>query len=340
MKASKDQTNDSVDSMKALQYGPDRTSMVVTIVPKPVPSDLEMLVSVEYSALDTSVPSLAKKDIMSYFVHNMLSGATLLSGYHYCGKVETIGKKVTDFKPGDVVFGHLQYNPFQKQGAFAEYITVKPSECARKPATITGAIAAASTTEGTTALQSLRDEGGLKSGGSVLVLGAGGSVGSLAVQIAKALGAQHVTAVCSTKDVERVRKLGADEVLDRSKGESPFEKSRTRTYDVVFDTPSLYSYWQATQVLRSGGAFVQTIPTSQRVLYGWFIPLFTGKKYKTVECQSKHDDLELIAKWMSDRTIHVEVDSQYKIVDFNDAWARYKDNTKTGRVVVQVKDGW
>jgi NADPH:quinone reductase-like Zn-dependent oxidoreductase len=325
--------------MRALQYTTDRNGMDVASVSKPVPAGGEVLVKVDYSALDTAVPSLAKRDIMSYHVHDMKS-KPLLAGYHYCGIVEAVGSQVTDLKVGDIVFGHLQYSSKQKQGAFSEYITVTPAECAVKPANVSVPVAAACGTECTTALQWLRDYGGMKAGDSVLILGAGGSVGSVAVQIAKLLGAKHVTAVCSTKDVERVRLLGADEVLDRSKGETPFDAAHRNMYNVVLDTPVMYSYWEASKVLQKGGAFLQTYPSGQFILYGWFLPMFTGKKFRNGMCNSNKADLDRIGKWIDDGALKVEIDSEYNISDFNQAWARYSKNTKAGRVVVKVNNGW
>jgi len=122
------------------------------------------------------------------------------------------GSEVADLKVGDDVFGHLQYDSQTIQGSFSEYIGVPDTDCAKKPTDVAFGVAAATPTDAMTALQ---DEGGLEEGMRLLVLGGGGCVGAAAIQIAKALGASHVTATCSTRDVERVRSLGADDVIDR-----------------------------------------------------------------------------------------------------------------------------
>jgi NADPH:quinone reductase-like Zn-dependent oxidoreductase len=319
-------------------------TVVQTTIPKPTPSNHEVLIKVQYTALDTSFNSMAEGGMFAGFLHDMKS-RPIIPGYHYVGTIEQVGKEVvvdvvTDdmFKVGAIVFGHLPYSSTTKQGAFSEYITVDAKSCAVKPPSIGLQTAAASATEAMTALQSIRDIGGLKKGQTLLILGGGGGVGAAAIGIAKSLGAT-VTAVCSTRDVERLSVLGADQVIDRTTTDITKMTNLRNLFDVVFDTTATYSILKGTTWLKPRGTFVTTQPSLVSVFLGWFYQLITGKKIGVVMCASKKEDLELVGKWMTDGTLKIEVDSEYKVSDFDNAWKRHK-GPKQGRVVLQVEGGW
>jgi NADPH:quinone reductase-like Zn-dependent oxidoreductase len=173
----------------------------------------------------------------------------LVLGWDFCGTVDKIGPGVTeedtrDLDVGAPCFGFLQYGPFLTQGTFGEYVTVPANTLAPRPADVPEPVAAAAATCGLTALQGLRDKGGLSQDAAaaakrVLIIGAAGGIGAVAVGIAKRLGAGHVTGICSTKDVERVRALGADQVLDRSQINPLVLSDGDLPYDIVFDTPAV-----------------------------------------------------------------------------------------------------
>lgn len=307
-------------------------------IARPTPKANEILVEVTYSAIDTSLASIASKDMASGYIHDM-KVKPLVIGYHFSGTVKAVSTQVSSIKIGDAVFGHLQYEPKQQQGAYSEYITVSEHDVALVPSSknVSMEKAAAGTTEALTALQAMRNLGGLQKGHDILIIGAGGGVGSAAVEIAKALGA-NVTAVCSTKDVTRVQQMGADRVVDRSKQDVSGIKEK---FDVIFDVPSRYSFLlQGMKWLKPGGAFVNTLPGLEKLAFGWFWPIITKKRMETVQVESKKADLELIGSWMVDNALTIDIDSIYKISDFAAAWERQDDRTKTGRVVIQVKDGW
>jgi NADPH:quinone reductase-like Zn-dependent oxidoreductase len=167
-------------------------------------------------------------------------------GVDFAGVVDVVGKNVTGWRPGDEVFGGTD-------GAFAEYATIRSKDgMAKKPANLTFEQAASVPVAAVTALQALRDRGALQPGQSVLVNGASGGVGTFAVQIAKALGA-HVTAVCSTRNVELVRSLGADDVVDYTKGD--FTQSEKR-FDLMLDIAGTRSWSACRRVLRPGSTVV------------------------------------------------------------------------------------
>jgi len=314
---------------------------------KPTPGEKDLIVKVSYSAIDTAPQEVIHKRMMGYFVHD-LKVDTLLLGWHFSGIVAETGSGVKGLKVGEKVYGFLQYEPKQKQGTFAEYIRVEEEACALVPDGLDMKTVAAATTEALTALQAIRNLGGLtnepnaassSSQRSILVLGAGGGVGSAAVGIAKKMGAR-VTAVCGTKDVARVESFGADEVIDRSKHKDIFKtlRSRNKTYDVVFDAPVKYSAVRSFKLLRKGGAYVTTIPTLG-MLAGKFVALFNGKRVCFVECHSNREDLDLLSEWLQSG-LQIDVDSVYPVKDMNRAMERQASRVKAGRVAIQVDGGW
>lgn len=176
-------------------------------------------------------------------------------GTDFAGVVEAVGKDVTGFAPGDEVFGG-------RSGAFAEYVCVR-NGIAHKPAALSFEEAAAVPVAALTALQGLRDKGGLRPGQSVLVNGASGGVGTFAVQIAKALGA-HVTAVCSTRNLDLARSLGADEVVDYTRDD--FTRSGRR-HDLLLDVAGSRPWAHCKRVLKPDGTLVAVgAPTGSRLL--------------------------------------------------------------------------
>ena len=239
-------------------------------------------------------------------------------------------------KIGDDVFGHLQYEPKTTQGAFSEYITAPVADCGRKPKSVSHKVAAAATTEAITALQAMRDLGGLDKGEKVLIVGAGGGVGSIAVSIAKRLGA-HVTAVCDSKDVERVKFLGADVVLDRTKNPNAVWANKEK-YNVIFDTPCGLSALRAFKYLKPKGTYVATLP-SVSLFAAKFWGMFTRKRSDFVGCRSKTADLELIGEWLKNG-MPVALDSTFPVKDVTEAMIRQRNPEKNGRVVVKVFGGW
>lgn len=224
-------------------YGPPDV-LKIEEIEKPVPNEDEVLVRVH----TTSVNPAEWYGMTGLFVARLGNGLfrpkdTRL-GADFAGVVEAVGKNVMDFKPGDKVFGG-------RSGAFAEYICVSKG-IAPMPANATFEQAGGVAIAGLTALQGLRDHGKLQAGQKVLINGASGGVGTFAVQIAKALGAE-VTAVCSTKNVERARSLGADHVIDYTKQD--FTKSSQR-YDLLLDIAGSRSWFDYRRVLKPDATVV------------------------------------------------------------------------------------
>ncbi|MBL4854358.1 MAG: NAD(P)-dependent alcohol dehydrogenase [Robiginitomaculum sp.] len=318
------------ETMRAMTITGDGARMVE--IPRPLPVRGEVRVKVIASALNPAEVKVINRSFTGRFIHAQTS--PLVLGWDFAGTVDALGDGVTDLGEGDAVWGHLAYFPFQKQGAFAEYITVPREALAAKPDDVPYHLAAAAATGAMTGLQSLRDLGKLGGGGTVLIIGAGGCVGSVAVGTAKRLGA-HVTGVCSAKDIERVKALGADVVVDRK----AFNwLDATVSYDVVFDTPAVYSYGRCAHVLRAGGAYVTTQP-SLALLTGKARTLFSSKLCHFVLVASKRADLELVGSWLSSG-LEVLIDSRYKISNLDGALKRQVDRDRTGRIVIDVARGW
>ena len=217
--------------MKAItytQYGsPDVLQFIE--VEKPAPKDNEVLVKVHAAATNPyDWHMLRGEPFFARFVMGFPKPKNRILGADFAGTVEAVGSSVTQFKPGDAVFGEVG------AGAFAELVCVAQDQVALKPANSSFEEAAAVPMVGYTAIQGLRDYGHLQAGQKVLINGASGGIGTFAVQYARSVGAE-VTGVCSTRNVELVRSIGADHVVDYT--QEDFSKTGQR-YDLIFDTVS------------------------------------------------------------------------------------------------------
>ncbi len=318
------------ETMKAM--GVTGNSVEMIEIPKPIPGRGEVRVKVIASAVNPAEEKVISGSFAGRFLH--AKNSPLVLGWDFAGTVDALGDDVTGLDKGAAVWGHLAYLPSEKQGAFAEYITVPHESLAVKPDDVPFHVAAAAATVTMTSLQSLRDLGGIGEGGKALIIGAGGGVGSVAVGIGKYLGA-HVTGVCSTKDVERVEAFGADAIIDRKKFDPLAAES---TYDVVFDTPAVHSYGRCAKILGAGGAYVTTLPDAN-LITGMVSALFSSKRCYFIKVASKRADLELVGGWLSDG-LKVPIDSRHKIVNLGAALKRQTDHGRVGRVVVDVDEGW
>src|SRR5438309_7276147 len=234
--------------MKAIrycEYGAPDDVLRVEQVEKPIPSDDQLLVRVRAVSLRFFDGGMLGGSIPGRVLFGLRKPKNTCPGSDYSGTVEAAGRNVTEFKPGDEVFG-------VKAGALSEYICVKPSRAVvAKPANVNFEQAASIPTA-LVSLQGLRDTGRLRAGQKVLINGASGGVGTFAVQIAKALGAE-VTGVCSTHNVDLVKSLGADHVIDYTKED--FTKS-DQHYDVIYDLVNNRSFAERRRVLKPDGICV------------------------------------------------------------------------------------
>src|SRR5207248_7404854 len=220
-------------------------------VARPTPKDNEVLVQVHAASVNAAELHFLKADpfLMRFMGFGLLKPKHTILGAAMAGRVEAVGRNVTQFQPGDEVFGDLTRCGW---GAFAEYVCASEDALALKPANVTFEEAAAVPLGGITALQGLRAKGQIRAGHAVVIYGAGGGVGTFAVQLAKAFGAE-VTAVCSTTKVDLARSIGADHVIDYTKED--FTRSEQR-YDLIFDNVCNHSRAERSRILTPNGICV------------------------------------------------------------------------------------
>jgi NADPH:quinone reductase-like Zn-dependent oxidoreductase len=303
-------------------------------LPLPTPGRGEVRVRVVASALNPADYKVLLGTMK--FLHGR--NRPLVVGYDFSGTVDAVGPGVTERSIGDEVFGFLPYGPFNKRGAFAEASLAKCDEIAVKPKGISHETAAASATTGLTAIQSMRDLGRLPaSGGQVLVTGVSGGVGSIAVGIAQKLNAS-VTAVGSGAGLELARRLGAVKVLDRTKEDLP-ENAQSRLdgqFDVVFDAAAAYRWRKWRGTLKTGGAFVTTLP-SFTFAADKAASLFARTRVHFVNVKSRPADLELLAGWL-EKGLEVPLAATIQVRDLAKGLAQLQK--AGGRISVRVADGF
>ena len=312
------------------RYGPPEV-LRVEDVERPVPADDEVLVRVFATTVTRTDTGLRSAEFfISRFVTGLRRPKQRISGIELAGEVVEVGAAVRELAVGDRVFG-------VRAGAHAEYVCVRESGAlARIPEGMTFDDAAPASDGAALALACLRTAGALE-GKRVLVYGASGAVGTAAVQLARHFGA-HVTAVCNTKNVELVRSLGADEVVDYLKED--FTKSG-KTYDVVFDAVGKHSFRRSRRSLAPGGTFVET-----DLGFMWHVPplaLLTrwigSKRVRIGITKYSKEDVVLLEELMAAGKYRAVVDRRYPLEDVVEASRYVETGQKTGNVVLTVRDG-
>lgn len=251
-----------------------------------------------------------------------------LLGSDFAGVVEAVGKDVTDLAPGDAVFGG-------RTGAFAEYVSA--TNVVRMPANVTFEEAATMGIAGLTALQGLRDHGGLQPGERVLINGASGGVGTLAVQIAKALGA-HVTAVCSTRNIEQARALGAERVLDYT--QEDFTRHPER-YDLIADVAGGHSWRALRGVLEPEGRLVIVGAHGSRgqlrhLASVWLASRFGKQTAKFFVANFNKPDLQALADLLESGELRPVIDRTYELAEAQDALRTFGEGHVRGKLVLTM----
>ena len=253
-------------------------------------------------------------------------------GFDVAGQVEAVGGNVDQFQPGDEVYGACD-------GACAEYVRVKKDKLVLKPASLTFEEAAVIPTSGLAALHALRDVGSVRPGQNVLINGASGGVGTFAVQIAKSLGAE-VTGVCSTKNVEMVRSIGADHVIDYTKED--FTTSG-RQYDVIFDNVENRSLANIRRALTPGGTLILNSGTGAKGL-GMFIRLvkplvvspFVQQSLRRYLSVANQEDLAVLSDLVESGKLKPVIDRTYSLPETPAALEYIEGGHVSGKVVVSV----
>ncbi|HYJ40001.1 MAG TPA: NAD(P)-dependent alcohol dehydrogenase [Steroidobacteraceae bacterium] len=304
-------------------------------LPKPVSADDEVIVKVRAASvnpLDWHYMR-GKPYVMRLMGSGVGSPKDPLLGVDFAGVVESVGKSVTKFKPGDEVFGG-------RDGAFSEYVRVRESRnIALKPANISFEEAAAVPIAAITALQAVRDSGKLKAGEKVLVNGASGGVGTFAVQIAKSMGAE-VTGVCSGRNVELVRSLGADHVIDYTRED--FTAGATK-YDLIVDNVVTHSFSDYRRVLTDSGRFVivgsnndgdYLGPMSDALKAGIYDPM-VSQEFGFMMSSMKPEDLTTLRDMLEAGTIRSIIDRTYRFSEVPEAIRYVETGRARGKVVVK-----
>ncbi len=244
------------------------------------------------------------------------------------GRVAAVGKNITQFKPGDDVFGEVQ-------SAYAEYVCVAADRIGPKPTNLTFEQAAAVPLAAITALQGLRDKGRVQPGHQVLINGASGGVGTFAVQIAKALGAE-VTAVCSTRNMDIARSLGADHVIDYTQDD--FTQSRTR-FDTILDLAGSRPVSDCVRLLAPNGVYVSSVGRLGWVLKVAVACLSTGRKIVLLTGHQTQQDLAFLKAMLESGKVKPLIDRQYTLAEAPEALRYQGQGHAQGRIVITVRGG-
>jgi NADPH:quinone reductase-like Zn-dependent oxidoreductase len=330
------QRSGGAQNMKAAiytSYGPPEVVRIAD-VEKPVPKDDEVLIKVRAAAVNPLDWRIMKGDpALLRLFFGLRKPRRGRPGVDVAGEVEAVGKKVTQFKPGDAVFGSCR-------AAFAEYACTAESQIAMKPNSVTFEQAASVNVAGLTALQGLRDKGKIQPGSKVLINGAAGGVGTFAVQIAKSFGAD-VTGVCSTRSIDLVRSIGADEVIDYTQHD--FTTSNQR-YDLILDCVGNHSFSACRRVSNAKGRFVMVGAPHDMSVIGLLAPminaillsLFGSQKAIPFISKPSQSDLTLLGELIAAGKLKPIIDSCYTLSEAPDAIRHVEEGHARGKVIITL----
>lgn len=323
--------------MKAVVYtrygSPD--VMHLKEVAKPTPKAGEVLIKIHATGINAADWYTLKGDP---FLVRLMNGGILkpkktILGFDVAGRIEAVGENVTAFQVGDAVFADTSGCG---GGGFAEYVCVPEGVVAFKPARLSFEEAAAVPMAAVTALQGLRDKGKIQAGQQVLINGASGGVGTFAVQLAKAFGAE-VTAVCSTRNIEMVRALGADHVIDYTR--ENFTRNGQR-YDLIIAVNGYHPLRDYRRALKPKGIYVVTggkmAQIFQGMLLGAVVSLFGSKKMGNLMAAPSITDLVFLSDWLESGKIVPVVDRCYPLSETADAMRYMGAKHAKGKVVISI----
>lgn len=323
--------------MKAIVYHEYGSPDVLKFeeVEKPTAADDEVLIRVRAASVNPIDWHLMRGE--PYFVRamsGMRKPKDTRPGVDLAGQVEAVGRNVTQFQPGDEVFGG-------KRGAFAEYVCADEKKMALKPANLTFQQAAAVPLAAISALQGLRDKGRIQPGHKVLINGAAGGVGTFAVQIAKSFGA-HVTGVCSTRNVNLVRSIGSDRVIDYT--EENFTQSGQR-YDLVFDCVGNHSLSAFRRIMSSKGNYVMVggpsgrwIGPLDRSLKALLLSPFVSQNLLMFLATTNKEDLVVLKELIEAKKVMPVIDKRYSFSEIPEAIRYIEEGHARGKVVITLEN--
>lgn len=327
------ETGSDVTTMKAMvrdtYCSPD--ALRLSDIDKPVAGDDDVLVRVHAAGVDQGVWHLVTG--LPYVVRIAGLPKSRVPGLDVAGRVEAVGRNVTRFRPGDEVFGTCG-------GSFAEYACAREDRLAGKPANVTFEQAAAVPTSAVAALQGLRDRGQVRAGQRVLVIGAGGGVGTFAVQLAKALGAD-VTGVCGTTKTELVRSIGADDVIDYTREDFA---DGARRYDLILDTAGRRSLSRLRRALTPRGTLVivggegggRWLQGTDRQLRALLLAPFVRQRLRALMSAEREEDLRHCGELIEAGKVTPIVDRTYPLSEVPEAIRYLREGHARGKVVITV----
>jgi NADPH:quinone reductase-like Zn-dependent oxidoreductase len=318
--------------MKAVlirQFGPPDV-MRIEEIEEPRISRNQVLIRVHYSSVNPVDWKIRNGSL------RLLSGSQfpMRLGFDVAGEVVETASSVTRFKKGDRVFGMLA---FRLRGAYAEYVAAGESNLALIPENLDFKDAAAIPLAALTAYQALHYKGKIKSGDTVLVNGASGGVGSFAVQIAKAAGT-HVTAICGTDNIELVRSLGADTIIDYRKEDFTRQPDK---YDIIFDVVGKRTFFGIRKCLTRSGRYITTLPNKPADILGFFLsPLLAlfgyGRKATFINVQPKGSDLAILGLLVQQGKLCPLIDRVYPLEEIREAHAYSETGHARGKIVIRI----
>jgi NADPH:quinone reductase-like Zn-dependent oxidoreductase len=324
--------------MKAIRYCEyGVTNVKLQNVEKPVPNDDQVLIKVRAASLNAFDAGVTRDSWLGRLFFGLRKPRDTRIGQDVAGQVEAVGKNVTQFKPGDEVFGLCR-------GGLAEYTCARERALAPKPPSITFEQAAALPLAGLVALQGLR-AGKIQPGHKVLINGATGGVGTFAVQIAKSLGAE-VTAVCSTRNLDLVRSIGADHVIDYTKED--FTRNNQR-YDVIFDNVCNHSFSERRRILNPkgicvlegmGGAGVTGGQAIGRIASNFTargLSSFTDQKFALYGIKTSKEDLITLGDLIQEGKLRPIIERTYKLNETPEAIRYFAEGHARGKLVIAVE---
>ncbi|WP_164670747.1 NAD(P)-dependent alcohol dehydrogenase [Virgibacillus doumboii] len=322
--------------MKAMVYTKYGQPNVLKLkeVKKPVPKHNEVLVKVHAASINSWDWDLLRGTSFIARIGGVLKPKYKILGADIAGQIESVGSDVTQLQPGDVVFGDISGCGW---GGFGAYVCADENAFVRKAASMSFKEAAAVPQAAVLALQGLRFKGSIQTGQKVLINGAGGGVGTFAVQIAKAFGAE-VTGVDSTRKLDMIRSIGADHVIDYTKED--FTKNGQR-YDVILDVVAYRPIFDYKRALNPKGRFVMvggpTVRILQVILLGPWISMIERKKMVPLIHQPNKKDLNLIKDLIASGKVVPVIDRSYALSEVAEAFRYFGEGNVQGKVIIMLE---
>jgi len=312
------------------RYGPPDV-LTVEDVERPAPKDDQVLLRVHAASVNAADRVLLRgKPFMVRLAMGLSKPRNPILGFDVAGRIEAVGRRVEAFRPGDEVFGASKF------GAFAEYACVSERTLVLKPTNVSFEQAAATPTAAYTALQAIRDKGRLRPGQKVLIDGASGGVGTFAVQIAKTFGAE-VSAVCSARNVEIARSIGADDVIDYSRDD--FAKG-ARRYDLIIGANAYRPISDYARVLEPNGIYVMSGGGGKQVLQaifrGLWLPMISRKTFGNFMATPKKEDLLVVKELLEGGQIKPVIEQTCVLSEVPDVIRRIENEHARGKTVITM----